>query len=297
MTVLQSTNPRNTVTRYCRPLTLPEALRDLADGPATVLAGGTDLMVQGASGRIALDANLVNIRRIPELRGIASDNGRIRIGTLVTMTELQGDPVIGAKAPVLAVMVDKFASNQIRNMATLGGNICNASPAGDAIQPLLVLDAEIELASWNGNGMATRSVPIAEFFTGPGKTVRAANELVTGVSFAEPPAGFVARFAKSGPRPALEISTVSMALGGIFENNTVRNVRMSFGAVAPTPVRARRTEAFLEGKVLDEETVRAAAETAAQEVTPIDDVRASAWYRRHLVGVFARRMIRDVCKG
>ena len=282
------------IEEYCAPSTLDEAAKLLADGQATVLAGGTDLMVQSDAGRITPKKRLVNIRHIEALRGISEREDRIHIGALVTITELLSDPLIAAKAPVLTAMADRFASNQIRNMATIAGNICNASPAGDAIQPLLVLDADVELASWNGAEIVTRSVPIAEFFTGPGKTVGMSGELVTGVSFTTPPPGFVARFAKSGPRPALEISTVSMALGGVVANNTFKNVRISFGAAAPTPIRAHQTEAFLTGKKLDAETIDQAAKIAAKEVMPIDDVRASSWYRQHLVGVYARRLLLDV---
>ncbi len=297
MMASQSKATKNAIDDYLAPATLSDALGALEDGEATILAGGTDLMVQTQSGRVGYKQRLVNIRRIDELRGISEHGGRICIGALVTITELLNNTLVAEKVPVLAAMADKFASNQIRNVATVGGNICNASPAGDSIPPFLVLDADVELACLRDGKAATRSVPITEFFTGPGRTVRASNELVTGISFAVPQAGFIARFIKSGPRPALEISAVSMALGGVVENDVFRSVSLSFGSVAPTAMRARKAETFLTGKKLDDETIRAAVETALEEVSPIDDVRASIWYRRHLVGVYLRRLVADVVQG
>lgn len=275
------------IEEYAAPTELDEALEALRGGDATVLAGGTDLMVQTSEGRIPFQKRLVNIRRIDELRGISEREGRIRIGALTTMTDLLNDPVIREKAPLLREMADHFASNQIRNAATIGGNICNASPAGDSLPPLLVLDADVELASVDG----FHTVPLGEFFTGPGRTVREANELVTGVSFATPGREMFGVFIKSGPRPALEISTVSMALSAERDNKVLHNVRVAMGAVAPTPIRAWSMEECLEGKSLDAATIEKAVELALADAAPIDDVRASAWYRNHLVGVFARRLL------
>ncbi len=276
-----------TIEEYLAPTELNEALAALRGGGATVVAGGTDLMVQTGEGRIAFQKRLVNIRKIDELRGVRERDGRIHIGALTTMTDLLNDPMITEKVPFLADMADHFASNQIRNSATIGGNICNASPAGDSIPPLLVLDADVELASDDG----LHTVPLGEFFTGPGKSVREANELVTGVSFATPGPDFFGVFIKSGPRPALEISTVSMALSAERDNNVLHNVRVAMGAVAPTPIRAWNMEECLEGRALDAATIDQAVDLALQDAAPIDDVRASAWYRNHLVGVFARRLL------
>ena len=276
---------------YLAPATLAEAVQALADGQSTVVAGGTDLMVQTREGRKTHARRLVNIRRVAGLSGVETDGSTIRIGALTTMTEILSDPALTEVAPVLAQAADHFASNQIRNAATIGGNICNASPAGDSIPPLMVLDASVELTSWKDGALAVRSVPIAEFFTGPGQTVKTADELLTAVFFAAPAPGFEAEFIKSGPRPALEISTVSAALGARRDNGTLGGVRIALGAVGPTPLRARRTEAFLEGKAPDADIAAEAARIAADEATPIDDVRASAWYRRHLVGVYIRRLL------
>jgi len=157
--------------------------------------------------------------------------------------------------------------------------------------PLLVLDAQVELASAGGAGVVRRSVPIADYFTGPGRTRRAANELLTGVRIPVPPDGHYARFFKFGTRPALDISAISIGIAGVRSGGAVSNVRVAFGAVAPTPVRARQTEAALEGRRLDEATIARAAEAARDEVNPIDDVRASAWYRKELIHNMTRRML------
>ena len=292
MTSIPSSAPGDAIEEYAAPSDLNAALAALGDGSATVLAGGTDLMVQTSEGRIAFQKRLVNIRRIDELRGVTESDGRIRIGALTTLTDLLDDPLIAKKVPLLAEMADHFASNQIRNSATIGGNICNASPAGDSIPPLLVLDADVELASDDG----LHTVPLGEFFTGPGATVREPNELVTGISFATPGPDFIGAFIKSGPRPALEISTVSMAISAERHNNVLHNVRVAMGAVAPTPIRAWHMEEALEGRELDAATIEAAVERALEDAVPIDDVRASAWYRNHLVGVFARRLLNDVAE-
>jgi CO/xanthine dehydrogenase FAD-binding subunit len=162
------------------------------------------------------------------------------------------------------------------------------------IIPLLLLDAGVELASWRDGAVHTRLVPLHGFFTAPGKTIKQANELLTAVIFAQPAATFVARFRKSGPRPALEIATVSIGLGGRLENGCFNDVRVAMGSVAPTPVRARRVEAALEGKPLDSATIEAALLGAGEDASPIDDVRASAWYRDHLVRVFTEEVLNDV---
>ena len=289
--------PSGTLDEYLAPVTIEEAARALADGRASVLAGGTDLMLQAANGRTPYRGRLVNIRRIAELRGAAITGGRVRIGALTTVTDILNHSELAKAVPVLRQTADKFASNQIRNMATIGGNICNASPAGDMIIPLLALEAEVELASWDGAKIRTREVALEKFFTGPGRTVMERGELLTAVSFAVPEAGHRVRFAKSGPRPALEISTVSAAFAATCKDGVTTNVRIVLGAVAPTPICARSAEALMEGAECSGDLAARAAKAAAGEISPIDDVRASAWYRTHLTEVFVRRLIEDVCHG
>ncbi len=282
------------VQNYLSPHRLDDAVKAMAGGDTTVLCGGTDLSPQTDSGLREYAGTLMNIRRIEGLSGIDLIDGQIRIGALVTVTGIGNSQLLDELAPVLVEAADQFASDQIRNAASLGGNICNASPAGDMIIPLLVLDAVVELSSWRQGTVHTRQVSLDEFFTAPGKTVRQENELLTAVIFDQPAESFVAHFRKSGPRPALEIATVSVGIGGRLENGSLSGVRVAMGAVAPTPLRARSVEATLEGKTLDAETIRAAAVDAGEQATPIDDVRASAWYRRHLVCVFTEEVLNDV---
>ena len=282
------------ITNYLSPHSLDDALKALADGDVTVLCGGTDLALQTETGQKPYAATLMNIRRIDDLAGITLTDGNCRIGALTTVSEIMYDPLLSEVAPVLAEAADQFASDQIRNAASIGGNICNASPAGDMIIPLLVLNASVELASWHDGAAQPRLVPLDDFFKGPGKTVMQANELVTAVIFARPAAGFVARFRKPGPRPALEIATVSIGIGGKIADGTFSDVRVAMGAVAPTPFRARRVEAALEGKRLNADRIKVAVASAGEEATPIDDLRASAWYRDHLVRVLMEEVLSDV---
>ncbi len=278
---------------YAAPSTLAEAAELLVGGDAIILAGGTDLMLQTGSGKIPYRRLLVNVRRIEEIRGASKDGDEIRIGALTTMTDIQGDELLGEMAPVLAEAANHFASSQVRNAATIGGNICNASPAGDSIPALLVLDAEVELTSWVGGATSRRRVPLKNFFTGPGSTVIESNELMTAICFPVPEQRTVARFLKSGPRPALEISIVSAAMSAFREGDTLFHVRLAFGAVGPTPIRATATEALLEGKTLDAQLIEQAVEILLGEISPIDDVRATAWYRAHLASVYLRRLLSD----
>ncbi|MCK0506554.1 FAD binding domain-containing protein [Aromatoleum anaerobium] len=284
------------IEQYLAPATLDEAVGILQQGEVTILAGGTDLMPQSKAGRLAIKRTLMNIRRIPELKGIALDNDAIRIGALTTITEILNDPLVKEYLPVLADACDHFASDQIRNAGTLGGNIGNASPAGDTLVPLIVLDAEVELASKPNGSVTTRRLPLAEFFTGPGRTKRAANELLTAVRIPLPKAGHVARFFKFGTRPALDISAISIGIAGVIDNGVISNARVAFGAVAPTPIRAARTEEALEGRRLDEATIEAVASAARDEVNPIDDVRATAWYRKELIHNMTKRILDHVAQ-
>lgn len=280
--------------RYFAPTSLEEALPLLRDGNATLLAGGTDLMPQTQAGRVRFGSTLVNLRHIAELEGIARTDGGIRIGALATITALMRSDVLRRDAGVLVDACDHFASAQLRNAATIGGNVCNASPAGDLLVPLLVLDAEVELASMPGSDRRIRRLALREFFRGPGRTAREPSEMLVAIVLPILPVDFVARFHKFGTRPALDISAVSIGIGGVLRAGALSGVRVAFGAVAPTPMRAPRTEAALEGHRLDAATIAHAASVAGREVHPISDVRASGWYRRELIHNLTMRVLRDV---
>jgi len=282
------------VSRYAAPRSLDEATELLRAGNVTVLAGGTDLMPQSRGARSPLQTTLMNIRRIPELRGITTENGSIRVGALTTITELRESPLVRERMNVLWQACDHFASAQIRNAGTVGGNICNASPAGDTLVPLLVLDAHVALASKPNGAVTTRAVPLADFLLGPGQTARAGNELLSAVVVALPPPHFVSSFLKFGTRPALDISVISIGFAAVRDGDALRRVRVAFGAVAPRPIRATATEAVLEGSMLDDDVIAKAVQVADAEIHPISDVRASEWYRREMVRNMFTRMLANV---
>lgn len=284
------------IKEYAAPTSLAESVRLLADGGATLLAGGTDLMPQTRSGAREFASRLVNLKRIPDLQGIVRTNGSVRVGALTTVTEVLESDLLRESAPILRETADCFACGQVRNSATIGGNICNASPAGDMIIPLLLLDAEVELARWSKGGVERRRTPLSKFFTGPGQTRILPTEILTSIHFAVPDTDFIAAFRKFGVRPALDISLVSVGVAGRRDSAVLREARVAFGAVAPVPLRGRMTESVIEGRSLDEATVESAVLRAAEEISPISDVRASAWYRRELIRTLTGRLLRYVAQ-
>ncbi len=281
---------------YAAPRTLDEAAALLGAGNVTVLAGGTDLMPQTQSGKVKFKPLLMNIRWVAGLGGIAEAAGTIRIGALTTITELLQSDLVRDRLGVLWQACEHFASDQIRNAATIGGNVCNASPAGDTLVPLLALKAGVVLASKPNGALIERKLPLDEFLIAPGRTQLGANELLAAVEVPLPPRGFAGEFFKFGTRPGLDISAISMALGGVREGRTLHDVRVAFGAVAPTPIRGPKTEAALEGRPLDAAAIEAAVAAAQADIRPISDVRATDWYRRELVGNLLRRMLSHVCE-
>jgi len=281
---------------YHAPETVEEAVAILAmAGAATrVIAGGTDVMVRVKRGLIPSDeTGLMSVHRIAGMAGVAVDGGVMTIGAATTATDLIRDPLVAEHVPILATVADRVASAQIRNMATIGGNLANASPAGDLINPLLLLDASLVLRS----RATERQVPVDEFFTGPGETVRAPDELLTAVRVALPPPERVFRFRKAGTRPAMECSVVTVGVAFTPAGGALTDVRVAFGSLAPVPLRGRETEAVLEGAALTPEAVERAAAAAAAEVSPISDVRGGAAYRRALAAEFTRRLLTEGLDG
>lgn len=282
------------VKRYIAAKSIEQATRTLAEGPTTIFAGGTDVVPQTQAGVRQFQPTLMNINRLAELRSIAQSGNTIHLGALTTITEILRDDLLAQRVGVLVDAADSFASGQVRNTATLGGNICNASPAGDMIIPLLMLDAEVELACWRDGSVATRTVPLCEFFVGPGSTTMHPHELLTCIRIPHSAKNHVAVYAKFGTRPALDIAIVSIGIAGIRDNGCLHDVRVAFGAVAPTPIRGRSTEMALEGATLDEEHICKIARTTLDDISAISDVRASAWYRRELVCELTKRLLHEV---
>jgi xanthine dehydrogenase small subunit len=264
------------------------------DAPAQPIAGGTDLMVALTGELGEPPARVVDLWAIDALRGIALHGGAISLGALTTYTEIRRSPLCREHVPALVDAAATIGAAQIQNRGTLGGNIANASPAGDTLPVLLAADAVFVLGSERGE----REVPAADFWTGYRRTALTRDELVLRILIP-----LVAdrdmRFRKVGTRRAQSISKVVLAAawrsvsGGPGPGGAWRDVRVALGSVAATPIRARATEASLEGRAPTPETADLAAETLADELSPIDDVRSTAEYRRLVAARILHRVIRE----
>lgn len=249
------------------------------------LAGGTDLLVYLKDGLISDDSCIVDIGNLKELCFIAESDGKIRIGALTTFSEIIKNEIINKHCKILSDSCKTIGSIQIRNRGTIGGNIANASPAGDSIPALFCLNAIIKTTS--------REIPITELFTGPKKTILENNELITEI-LVNRQEGF-SYFYKLGLRKAFSISKVSIAITCLkTSENVLQKVNIACGAVAPTVIKASQTESLLEGKKLNDEIINEAVEKIRQEVMPIDDFRSNAFYRRHCIGILLQRGLREV---
>ena len=259
--------------RFYRPTALAELLARLAQDPqARLVAGGTDWGVE-VNQRFARAGVLIDISQVPELQGFAWGGDHLEVGAALPLSELERR--LAGRIPLLAGWFPLFASRLIRNRATLGGNLATASPIGDGPPVLLALGAQVVLVSLAGE----RVVPLEGFFQGYRQTVLAPGEVIRAVRIPLPPAP-LARFYKVAKRPLDDISTVAAAFALHLERGRVAAIRIGLGGVAPTPVRAYQTEAFLQGKPWEPRTVQAAAEIIRAEFKPIDDHRGSAAYRR-----------------
>ena len=270
------------------PRSLAGAYALLADGPWRPVAGGTDLLVQMAAGTGDLPDRVLDLARIEELRGIAVEDGALVLGAMTTYTAIRRSAECREHVPALVEAAATIGAAQIQNRGTLGGNIANASPAGDTLPVLLATDATFDLGGPRGE----RTVAAGAFWTAYRRTALAPDELVLRVRIPLSPKRIV-RFRKVGTRRAQAISKVVMALAWQAEGGLWRDVRLALGSVAATPIRAPATEAVLEGAAPDRATADRAAAALAAELEPIDDVRSTAVYRRAVAGRVLHRMIRD----
>ncbi len=270
-------------------LEIPESMEDalaLMAGGATPLAGGTSLLVDMRAGREQPE-RVISLARLGEMRQIEARGGRILIGGGTTVSDLLREPLIAEYGASLAAAARLFAGQMVRNTATVAGNIACASPAADLVPPLLALDAEIELASKAG----TRVVKLAEYFTGYKQTARNPNELIAGISWPERGPDSADLFYKLARRKGDAITVVGVAVALGMAGGVCKQVRIALGAVAPTVIRASQAEAMLEGQTPEAGLIDKAAEQASLECAPIDDIRASADYRRHSVHMLVRRLV------
>jgi carbon-monoxide dehydrogenase medium subunit len=279
---------------FIQPHEVPEALKALTEsGRIVPVAGGTNVLVNMK--RAPLQADLVvDLTRLEALQAISMDNDAIRVGAGVTFARLLEWRPGGAVEMLMRPMCVAFAGPLIRNLATVGGNICDASPAADVSPPLLALDASVELESAAGG---LRTLHLAEFFQGVRKTARREHELVTGVTFAKPNDNERAFYYKLGKRKADAISIVSVAITVKLTGSKVERARIALGAVAPVAMRAPAAERILQGEPLNDKSIAAAAAAAAGESQPIDDFRASGAYRRQMVEVLVSRGLNAIAQG
>jgi CO/xanthine dehydrogenase FAD-binding subunit len=271
------------------PANLADALALLAtDEGWRPIAGGTDLLVQMTGDLAPPPERLLDVWRIPEMRGITVDSGVLTMGALTTYTQIRNSELCLQHLPALVEAAATIGAAQIQNRGTIGGNAINASPAGDTLPVLLATDAELVLGSARGE----RTVAAKDFWPSYRKTACAADELLLRIRFPLP-RGREMRFRKVGTRRAQAISKVVMALSWREDGGVWRDVRVALGSVAATPIRATETERVLEGAAPRETTADHAASTLANEIHPIDDVRSTADYRRVVSSRILHRLLRE----
>ncbi|MHC4661032.1 MAG: FAD binding domain-containing protein [Planctomycetota bacterium] len=278
---------------YHRPKTAREALKILAGycGRARLIAGGTDLLNQMKAGARTPEA-IVNIKDVTDLCGIELKGKAVVMGALTTLFEIQTSELLKEHLPVLPYTATLMASPQVRNIATVGGNLSNAAPSADMAPPLIALGAKAEILG----PPKKQLVPLERFFKGPGETVMTGENLLTRLKVPALIRGASCIYRIHTLREAMDISMVSVAAYIVGKKN-VRKARIVLGAVAPVPLLVPTVAAALEGNPLNSETIKAAAVAARDAAKPIDDVRASADYRRHIVEVLTRRTLEEIAAG
>jgi len=273
---------------YLWPTTLKEAfsLLESHGEKAKLIAGGTDVMVWLKTMPEAPEL-LVALKHIPELTHIAA-NGSIRIGSCTTLTEIQRNPIIREQLPVLIDAVKNIGSVQIRNVGTIGGNICNAAPSTDTGVALLTLGAKVRIVSATGE----KTVELEDFFLGPNKTVLAPGEIVAEFVIPQPQAHTGGAYWKHTRRKALQLPLIGIGVGLSLEDDllTCKDAKIALGVAAPTPMRAKEAEKILIGGRIDDALLERAGEAAAKESRVRDSIRCAAWYRRDMIKVYVKRM-------
>ena len=273
-------------TQYRAPTSIGEAVALLrADGDARVLAGGTDLLVQVRGGRPE-PTTWVDVKRIPDLRSIEVSDAGLRLGAAVPAAEICENEEIAWRWPGVAEATDLIGSTQIQGRATLGGNLCNGSPAADSVPALIAAGAECAIVGPEGE----RVVPVESFVTGPGETLLRPGELLVEIRIANPPARSADAYLRLIPRSEMDIAVAGAAVALTLDSEgRCSRARVAIGAVAPTALLLPDAAAALTGSTLDEASLQRAGEVASEAASPIDDMRGSADYRRRVVAVLVRR--------
>jgi carbon-monoxide dehydrogenase medium subunit len=276
---------------YFEPKTLTEAVSLLGhyNGQASLLAGGTDLLVE-IKEQLRSPDYVVNIKKIFGLDHLTYDATHgLRIGALTTVRTVETSPLIKREYAGLAQAARELGSIQVRNRATVAGNICRASPSADTLPPLIADGATVKVSGPGGE----RVILLEAFFTGPGQTVLAPDEIVVEIAIPRRPAYTGKVYLKHGRRKAMELATVGVAVALTLAGEICKEIRIVLGAVAPTPIRARKAEQILRGQTAADQAVPMAAQAAMAESRPISDVRGSAEYRREMVRVLTDRAIKQ----
>ena len=277
------------IRQYLRATSLRETLDLLTSysGSAKILAGGTDLLIQQAI-ESSPEIVLVSLRDIEDLRQIKKTaEGDIFIGSMLRHAEVAQSPLVNQSFPALARASNLVGSPSIRNMATIGGNICNASPSADTAPPLLAYDARAIIVSPSGE----KAINVEDFFTGPSTNVLQTGEILKGFML-RPKSGWVADYEKLGLRKAMEIAIVNVCVAmAMDEHKRCSGIRIALGAVAPTPIRARKAEKVLKDQKITPQLIQRCAEAAVKETNPISDIRASADYRKQMVHFLVKKMV------
>lgn len=279
-----------TAVQYYAPDTIDEALALLEElaGELSILSGGTDL-VRDMNLEFEIPKGFLWIGKLG-LEYVKQEDGRLRIGAATRMQTAGDSPILRKHAAAVARAAGKIASPPVRSLATLGGNLCNASPGADTACALLALGAEVVLTKHGGE----RVLPLEEFFLGPRETDLQADEMLTEIRLRPTGPGEGSAYAKVGRRQAMTLAVVNAAARvELDDDDTVKSARIAVGAAAPTPLRAEEAEAQLIGHKLSDEAIEAAASKAAEEIKPIDDVHGTAWYRRQLAKVLVTRTLRE----
>jgi CO/xanthine dehydrogenase FAD-binding subunit len=273
------------------PATLTEAYVLLSERirPPKVIAGGTDLMVL-MNAHMLDAAEYVDIWRLDELRGVSDEGDALRVGALTTYTQLIRSDLIQQYVPALVEASRTIGAIQIQNRGTIGGNIVNASPAGDSLPVLAAYDAEVEIGSWRG----VRSVAFNEFYTGYRRSVLTPDELVIAVRIQKLQEGECDFFWKVGTRRAQAISKTVMSVRARVDSDRIESIGIGVGSVAPTVVRAPKTERLLTGATITAALIQQARDMIAQEVTPITDLRSTEHYRRTVTGNVLSKFLRQL---
>ena len=274
---------------YLTPTSISEAisLHESYGDQAKYIAGGTDVMVKIKEGKIS-PQYVISLRHLQGLDHIIYEKGELTIGAMVTHRMLELSPTIRKEFPILIDAVENIGSVQIRNVATIGGNIVNAVPSADGAIPLVTLGAEVRVIGPKGK----RAMALEDFFIGPGKTLLKSGEILLEFVIPKLPPHTGAAYWKHTRRAAMELPILGVAVLISLDDDmqTCTEARIGLGVVAPTPMRAKNAEAILKGKKVDEEILKKAGKAAAQECKARDSIRGKAWYRRDMVELFVQRM-------